>query len=330
MTTSATFTNRRLWRHAYALMAFQAAAHTPESDFSSGKNLWFREFVVDPQVEKPYAMGGETSPYRVKDGKFISSAKPVAHGIGMATPKMLETILRSWGGSWSSIGGGQYQLGLTRNLNEYATLALVENKDTPNPEILTRLWDAWAHRVTLRMRPGLEAVDLEAFFAARDYDRTPLNALGGISLPSSYAPMDAGEVLAPHSFRLLRDPAGSDVSIAAQEFSITFDAGLLHEAFCESRPLVKKVGYTTVAISLRGTVEDETYGITTDADSLTFKRFVAQWASDSGKAFSVDLKNVDFSVNPIGWKGRLFEFQVHGEAFMDSSTGAFVTITNTP
>ena len=329
MTTSATFLNRRIYRRAYALLAVQGVAHTPVSDFTAAASLFLREFMIDPQADKPYSMGGEAKPYRVTPGRFLSSVKPVAHGIGLATPKMIEALLRSWGGTWTAIGGGQYTLALTENLNEYATLGLVENKDLASTEKFVRVWDSWAHRIVLRLRPGMDAVEAEVQFAARDYDRTPMNALGGITLPASFAPAGMSEVFAPHSIRLFRDPAGANVSIACEELDLEFDQGFIHENFCDIKPLVKKTGYTTIKLRLKGSVSDETYAITSDAEAVTFKRFLATFTSKAGKVFSVDLKHMDFSVNPIGWQGGRFEFIVEGEAFMDPAE-TFVTITNTP
>jgi hypothetical protein len=326
--TSPTFTNRRVYRNAYALLAFQAAAHAPVSDFSAAQSLFAREFAFDPQADKPYSYGAEAKPYKLVDGRFLSSIKPVAALKGYATPKNLEALLRSWGGYWQNVGGGQENLVLTENLNELATLALVENKNTPNPEYVTRAWDMWAHRVLLTLSPGPSALMVEAGFIGRDYDRTALNALGGITLPSSFAPPGMEPRFTPINTRLFRDPAGANVSVAVEELQIEFEQGFGHENWNDRAPIVAKRGYTTIALKLRGTFEDETYAILKDAEAVTFRRFKAQFVSDS-KSLVIDLANVDFTVAPVGWRNGRFVFEVDGEAFMGDDE-VFATISLVP
>jgi hypothetical protein len=312
-------------------MAFQSASDVPVSDFSTAasRSMWARAFAFDPGVEKGYASGSEGTARTVKEGRLTSLVRPSAAFSGRANPKTLEWLLRSWGGTWS--GSPTMTLSLTEALNEYATLALVEKAPAPNAQKVVRAWDMWAHEIRLRLPAGLDVLDVEASFAGRDYDRTPLNALGGIVLPGSYTPPGADKVFAPHQFRLYRDPAGANVSIAAEEFEMVFSHGYSQEHWNDRAPEVRKIGYTTVSLRLRGTWSDETYAIATDAETETptFKRFRAEFVSGSA-SFVVDLKNVDWTVSPTGWEGKRFRaFEIEGEAFLDDAVPSYVDFSLT-
>jgi hypothetical protein len=329
---SPTFTERRLWRNAYLLMAFQTAQDSKVNDFSTAatRSMWASLFEFDPGVERGYSEGGEGVAEKIKDGWFSPLIRPSARLAGQANPKTLEWLLRSWGGSWS--GSPTMTLTLTEALNEYATLALVEKAPVPNTQKLVRAWDMWAHRLRLVMSGGLETLRVEADFIGRDYDRTALNDLGGITLPASFVPPGTDKVFAPHQFRLYRDPAGANVSLAVEEFELILEQGASHEHWNDRAPEVRKTGYTTVRCRMRGIWQDETYAIATDGETVTptFKRFQAEWVSGAA-SFVVNLRNVDWNVSPTGWDGKRFRsFEAEGEALLDLDAGAFVTITLTP
>lgn len=327
---SPTFTERRVYRNAAVLQAFQSVQGTPVSDFSgaASRAMWVRTLDFSTGTRKGDDQGTTGTARKRAEARYLVERKPTVRLLGGATPKNIEWLLRSWGGSWS--GGGTLTLGLTENINEFSTLALVEQVPVPNAQKLVRVWDGWAHKVTLRMESGLSTLDAEAEFACRDWDRTLLNALGPIVLPASFAP-PAIDVFAPHSFRLYRDPAGVNASIAVRELEITLESGLLHEVWNDENPQVVKEGYTSIRARVRGVWTDETYAIEDDAETLTptFRRFRAEWASGA-KAFVIDMRNVDFVPSNSGWEGNEFrEFTVEGEAYLDAS-GNYVSFELTP
>ncbi len=330
MPNSPTFTERRLYRLAAVLQAFQAARGTPVSDFTTvaTRPIWIREAEFDPGITKEDFQGTHGSPRKRAEARFMKERKPIAKLIGGATPKNIEWLLRSCIGPWT--GGGTLTLTFSPAINEYATLGLVEKTPVPNAQQFLRFWDAWAYRVAFKMASGLSTLDVEADFACRDFDRTPLNALGGISLPGSFAP-PAIDVFAPHSFRLFRDPAGANVSIAVRDLELVFEGGVLHETWNDPAAQVFSEGYNKVMLKVRGVWTDETLAIEQDVETLNtvFKRFKAEWTSGS-KVFTVDMKNVDFTPSPTGWhSGRFREFTIEGEAYLDGS-GNYVDVTLVP
>lgn len=327
---SPTFTDRRLFRLAAVLHGFQTVQGTPVADFTTAATrvMWAKLFDIDPGLVKDDFQGSTATPKKRQEGRFLKERKPVALLHGGATPKNLEWLLRSWGGTWS--GGPTLTLAFTNTIGEFSTLAMVEKVPVPNTQKVMRLWDAWAHHVTLSMASGLSILEVNARFAARDFDRTPLNALGGITLPASYAP-PAIDVFAPHGFRLYRDPASANVSVAVRELRIEFVGGLQHETWNDVSPQVVSEGWNAVKVSFRGVWMDETYAIETDVETLpiVFKRFKAEWTSGS-KNFTIDMRNVDFTASPTGWRDGLFrEFEVEGEAYLNSSD-QYIDVTLTP
>lgn len=332
---SPTFSERRLYRNAALLMAFQSAQGTPVSDFTTAatRAIWAREFDFDPGTEKGDDQGTIGTARKLRDARYTRLQKPVARFLGGATPKSLEWALRSWGGPWT--GGPAFLLDVKEEINEWATLALVE-KIVPgagNLQRIVRLKDAWAHRVRLRQASEVTTLDMEVHLAGRSFDRTMMNALGGIVLPATaagYMP-PAVDVFAPHQFRLYRDPAGPNVSIAISEFELMMDHGLLHDNFNDIEPQVVKEGYTSIKFRLRGVWKDETYAIQTDSEAspAVFKRFRGEWVSGS-KSFIIDATNLDWKPSITGWRDNKFaEFIVEGEAYLDASDN-WITFTLTP
>ncbi len=325
---SPTFTERRLYRNARLLMGFQSAESVPVVDFSgaASRSLWARRFAFDPQIEKGDDQGTTGTPLKRSDARWLDNLLPVATFIGPATPRSLEWILRAWGGTWA--GSPTMTLAVTDVLNEYSTLALVEKVPVPNPQQLLRTWDAWPWRVAIRMYDELGPLELEAEFVCRDFDRTPLNALGGITLPASLAPTPIS-AFTPHYFRLFRDPAGANVSLAARELEIRLEHLVAHENWQDRAPRVTKLGETKISVALRGIWQDETLAIETDLESqaTTFRRFQALW-SDAARNFQLDMRNVDFIASPTGWEdGRFKEFTVEGEAYFDGTNWVAITLT---
>lgn len=332
MPHSPTFTERRLYRNAVVLMGFQSAQGTFVTDFSTAltRQMWAREYVFDPNYEKADEQGTTGTAKKRLEARYVQQQLPIGMMLGAASPESIEWLLRSWGGIWTGVG--TLTLPISEEIAEFATLALVENVAIPNPQDLVRVLDMWAHRVTLSMDTGISLLDVQADFAGRDFDRTLLNALGGagITMPADFD-QDIGAVFAPHQFRLFRDPAGDDVSIAIQEIEIILEHGLLHENYNDVLPQVVKEGHTMIKVRMRARWQNETKAISVDseADVPVFKRFTAEWTSGA-KIFKIDMSNVDFVPAPTGWADEDFtEFIVEGEAYLDSSDN-YVAITLTP
>lgn len=330
--TSPTFTERRLYRLAALLQGFQSVQGTPVSNFTTAASraMWAREVELSPGVVKADEQGTTGTSRKRGEARYMVDRRPTLRFLGGATPKNLEWLLRSWGGAWT--GSPTLTLGLTENINEFATLGLVEKAPAGggNTQKLIRAYDAWAHKVRLFMESGLSALDVEAEFACRDFDRTPLNALGGITLPSTFGP-PAIDVFAPHGFRLFRDPAGANVSVAVKRMEIVLEHGLLHEVYNDVVPQVVKEGNTKIGVNFTGVWSDETYGVETDAETVAtvFRRFKAEWTSGA-KSFKLDMRNVDFTPSPTGWRdGQFREFNVEGEAYLDASDN-YVSFELTP
>lgn len=329
--TSPSFTERRLYRNAAILQAFQPTPDVPVDNFSTiaSRPIWARVMEFNPGIVKDDPQGTTGTARKRREARYLQNVLPTVRLMGGATPKNLEWLLRSWGGNWT--GGPTLSLNITEQINELVTLGLVEKVvPPPNPQQFVRIWDAWAWRIELAMLSGLSTLDVTADFAARDWDRTPLNALPPIVLPVTFAP-PAIDVFAPHSFRLYRDPAGANVSIAIRELKIVLEHGLLHETWNDRAPQVVKEGYTRVLVSIRSIWQDENYAIEDDAEAqaIPFKRFSAEW-TNGAKNFKIDMRNVDFLASPTGWSdGKFREFTVEGEAYLDDA-GNYVNITLTP
>lgn len=333
--TSPSFTERRLYRNAALLMGFQSALGTPVSDFTTvaTRAMWLREFDLDPGDEKADDQGTIGTARKRREARYLVQRLPKARMLGGATPKNVEWALRSWGGPW--IGGPTFTLDVKENINEFATLGLVE-KIVPgvgNLQRLIRLKDSWVNRVRLIQASGVATLDLEASVVARTFDKTLMSALGGITLPATaggYMP-PAIDVFAPHQFRLYRDPAGANVSIAIRELELDFEHGTLHESFNDIEPQIVKEGYTSLKYRLRGVWMDETHAIQTDLETSppTFKRFRAEWISGA-KSLIIDAKNLDWVPSITGWReNRFAEFTIEGENYLDDADN-WITFSLTP
>jgi hypothetical protein len=332
---SPTFTERRLYRNAALLMGFQSALGTPVSDFTTAltRAMWLREYDLDPGDEKGDDQGTIGTARKRLEARYLIQRLPKARLLGGATPKNVEWALRSWGGPWT--GGPAFTLDVKENINEFATLGLVEKivPGATNPQRLIRLKDAWVNRVRLSQVSGVSTLDLEAWAVARTFDKTAMSALGGITLPATapgYMP-PAIDVFAPHQFRLYRDPAGANVSIAVRELELDMEHGTLHESFNDIEPQIVKEGYTSIKYRLRGVWMAETHTLQDDLETSppVFKRFRAEWVSGA-KSLIIDARNLDWTPSITGWReNRFAEFLIEGEAYLDS-TDNWLTVTLTP
>ena len=328
---SATFTERRLFRNQHILQAFQSALGSPVDNFDTVENrvMWMKRVDFNPQVVKGDIQGTHGSMKKRKEGRYEQSRKPIVTMIGGATPRNIEWLLRAWGGSWT--GTPTLTLGLTEEINEFVTLAIAEKTDViPNPQNFIRIKDAWPHTLRLTMASRLSVLEVDARFIARDFDYTPLNALGGITLPSSFAVPEIA-VFAPHDARLFRDPAGSNDSIAIERIELILEHGFDHETYNDTLPQIVKQGYTSVKIKLRSAWMDETYLLHNDALTQipTFKRFEAKFTVGA-KVFRMVMENVDWKPTRTGWaQKKWMRFDIEGEAYLDASDG-YVLFELTP
>jgi len=330
-------TLRRAGITSRLLMAFQSAGPNGGKgvvvdDFttSDAAILWTEEPQIDAGRLKSDG-GPWMTQLEAEDqtGRYSRPEQPTGIIRAVATPESVEFFLRS---NWGPLAAGVF--GLKPQINEYATLAWVEDYRAGSTQNLVRIRDVWLHAIRFRAARQDRLV-MEADYAGRSPGQLDpsvsvdaLNALpGGVVLPAS--PMTPGDFNKfPNivgEFR--RDPTGANVQIRISELELTLDQNLTSEWVEAGGWDIGKLGKTKVGITFTGNVVAETWDILNDSRVDTKRQFrIIAKAQAPSKTLTIDLFDVSFEIERLGYlPGRAYvEFKATGQAFKTGTD--FVTI----
>lgn len=321
----------RAGQAAACFLAFQSAKGTVVDDFtaSDALRLWTASLPMDYGAGKFDSAGSITHSQQHTDGRKEVVRLREGTIVVNATPEAIEWALRS---SWGPRSANVFQY--KENVQEWLTIALVEDRFSASKQKLIRLYDAWIHRVRLEV-DSLGMVSLSLHYAA-EHEATPLplDALGGVTLPA--VPMDADmrHVYPGRLALLVRDQGGEEEEIPFEAVVLDIDQRL--EALWDGAKGaigIGKGGYPgpKVALAVSARVGLETWNLIDDQRATAGRQY-SLLLTDKETAetlFQADLYNVDFTEpEPLGHDGPLdaHRLVIAGEANLDDS-GNFVTLT---
>lgn len=317
-------TNVRAGRSTRVILGLQSAKGTAVSALGGASAISVRlpeaGFDPSPEWNDPAwmstggagAVGGERIIPRPKTGLLF--ARP--------TPATLEWFFRS---HWGPLAGGAF----TRKtqVNEWATVALVENRFSSTAEKVVRLYDAWLHQVQLSV-DSAGRCGLLAFVAAELDDVRPLNALSGVTLPAAgMTPTDVNECPG-RSAVLRRDPSGANAVVPFERLSIGFDGGLISRwSMAEGKCRVYSSGHRRVGIRIQTRIHDESWQKLVNSRAGTAESYrLTLTAPSPAKTFTVDLHSVRWTVEPLSVSGTEYgPFVASGQA-LSTGAGNFVDL----
>ena len=319
-------TNRRVRRPSVALMAPQSAKGTLATDFrfTNSVRLWTTDFGTDPAYVK-----SRPGPWMTElvseseDSRYSQMENPESSVACSATPETIEMLLRS---NWGPYAAGAFTL--KSQVNEWFTLAWVEDHNAGSTQNLIRTQDCFFHRVRFRSSRQDGKLYINAEYMARANDITPLNSLGGIQLPPSPMAVQDTRPFGVRNVEFIRDPLGANVSLLYETVEITFDQIGNAEWTQTSKWDVWKTGKTIVYVSFEGMCTDESWAILNDNRSGAKKRFQLTATSEGSPSsiFAIDIRSMDFELDRLGHDERgWIVFKAFGRALVDSG-GAFVGI----
>lgn len=318
-------TNVRAGRSTRVILGLQSAKGTALAALGGANAIKVRsaESGVDPSPEwndpawmstgGAGGLAGERVVPRPKTGRLVT--RP--------TPATLEWFFRS---HWGPLAAGSF----TRKtqVNEWATVALVENRFSATAEKLVRLYDAWLHRVGLVVVSSGRTA-LLADVAAEADDVRPLNALAGVTLPA--ANMEPGDLneFAGRSATLRRAPSGANAIVPFERLTLDFDGGLISRwSMADGKCLVYSSGHRRVGIQIQGRIHDEAWEKLTNARAGTAESYrLTMTAPNPSKTFTVTLHSVRWTVDALATRGTEYgPFVASGQA-MVTDAGNFVDLT---
>ncbi len=327
----ATPTQVRAGRVVSILGGLQAAKGTAVEDFTAADagRFWTEEAEDSIGPRKTDARGWMTQPQLETTGRFTELAAFLMGFSCKATPFSLETLLRS---NWGGFSLGSFNL--ASHVNEWLSLALVEDNRAGASQKYHRLYDAWAHRLTLGIDPVAGDLTLDADFAAEgSAGAADLDEVGGTFGPSAVLEVADKNVFPGRLCRLFRDPTGDNEEIALHSAEIILDQGLeTYWDYMRGVPLVLRAGHPgpLVQIKFEALVSAETWELLSNSiDGVKERYRFTALAQAPAKTLMIDFYEVDFEVDPIGHAGREYvKFSAMGQAHRDAS-GNFVSITLT-
>lgn len=317
-------TNVRAGRATRGILALQGAKGTAVTALGGASAIAIRtaELAVDtaPEWNDPSWMS--TGGAGAVEGERVVPREKTAEISARPTPATLQWFLRSHWGSYSSPA-------FTRatQVNEWATLAFVENRFASSPGYLIRLYDAWLYRVGLSV-VSAGRCGLFASACAEADDIRALNALSGVTLPAAnMEPADQNE-FAGRSAVLRRAPSGANAVVPFERLLIGFDGGLITRwSMAEGKVRVYSSGHRRVSIQLQGRMNDEMWTILNNARAGTAESYrLTMTAPSPSKTFTVTLHSVRWTVDPLSQRGTQYgPFVAVGQAMV--SAGNYVDLT---
>jgi len=312
------------------------AKKTPASYFLPSLfcvRVWTQDIEVDSGRSKsrpgPWM---STSSSESSSGRYSMPEQPRGVIRALATPETVDMMLRS---NWGPPTAGVYVL--KSKVNEWMTLAWVEDLASGSTQNLIRTSDAWIHRLTIRNHRTDGRVLLIGEYEARENTVNALNALPvGVTIPASPAAPADQRVYPVMRAEFTSDPGGTPVKLLYTELDITLDQRLSGEWTFSDKWDVWKRGKTLVTVDLKGMLSYETWTLLDAARAGTKGRFLFSATAPalaplSASTFSIDIKSMDFEVDEIGHDATngWVTFSASGRALIDSSSGDFLTITKT-
>ena len=318
-------TNVRAGRSTRALFGLQAAKGTPLANLSLASTM-----VLRPAFAQFDAGLVHSDPaWMSDDGAGSADAQhevPTARSGELRatpTPQALEFFLRS---HWGAYAANEF----TRSTqpNEWATIALVENRHAVTSGNLVRFYDAWVHHLRMEIDSAGRGL-LRAEYAAEASDVRALNARGDVTLPA--ANMEPGDVneFAGRSATLTRDPDGDNEMMPFSRLALDLDGGLIENWFDSDQQVrVYSRGHRRVRVQLTGRVNDETWVALTASRAGTSEPYRLTWTAPSpAKTFTVDLHSIRWNPEPLITRGFEYEaFVASGVALIDDA-GDYVDFT---
>jgi hypothetical protein len=318
-------TNVRVGRATRGILALQAAKGTAVSALggASAINVRTPELALDPSPDWSDPVWMSRLGAGAAAGERVMPREKAARIAARPTPATLEWFFRS---HWGAFAAGAFTR--ATQVNEWATLALVENRFSSTAEKLIRFYDGWIHRVTLSILSGGRASLFGEFCAEAD-DVRALNALAGVTLPAAnMEPADQNE-FAGRSAVLRCAPSGANAVVPFERLSILFDGGLVTR-WSQANQLVRvySSGHRRVALQLRGRVHDQAWEMLTNARAGTAESYrLTMTAPSPAKTFTVTLHSVRWTVEALEQRGTEYgPFVASGQA-MVSAGGSFVDLT---
>lgn len=318
----------RAGRAGRLLASFQSAKGTAVSDFTAAARVWTEDFALHALKEKTRPGPWMTELFAEHADSRHSYKGPNRHRLtAQATYQLLDLLLRSnWG------PGVAYTLRSQVATTDWLSLGWVENVASGATENLVRSWNAWCHRLALKVE-GTGYCHVEAEFASEKVDdAVALNALGGITLPAAPMTPTDQNVFTGRDTTLTRDPLGAAVALRFHELTLTLDQRLVHDWDQMQQVYdVYKGGKTEVLLEVRGRLGDETWELLKKNRAGTKQRYrLVSTAPAPARTLTVNLYEVDFhGVDEVGHDGQGGTlFRALGRAHRDDS-GNFVSITLT-
>jgi hypothetical protein len=311
----ATETNRRIGVKSAVLAAFQSGKGTVLDNLAGAVNMWSSPFDANVNPIKSSDQWMSSSALNAQDERFNKvQSKPFGSFRSICTPETLAIMLRS---NWGPLIAGVFTL--NNQIEDWLTLAWVENRNSAEAGTVMRLADAWIHRITLEGFDGVLRANCE--WAARSvefFTSLPVT----LSLPA--APMaPTGSTLFPShpsAYRAIRDPDGDNEKFSAAALTVTIDQRLIHQWDMSDGINLRKGGQPRITVEFVTRVNDEGWGMLTRSATATKQAWRIEATSPQGATFTIDLNSAEFDFTPIGRDGRdIRVISVIGEAFIDSA-----------
>lgn len=301
----------RTRRKAVALMAFQSAKGAIQNNLQLGSNcirVWTREAKIPAAVRKSDPRWMTEAFVDNQASRYTAVDAPQGTIFAVATPENVKAFLRS---NWGPFAGSPATSTLKNAVNEYCTIAWVEESAGGSTKNLVQVQDAWLHRVRLKSHRTDGKLIISADFSGRATVVTPLNALGPIQLtPYPMAPLDQ-RIYNVRSAHFRRDPTGDNIDLDFIDLEFLIDQGLSAEWTQTDKWDVRKKGTTELKAQFYSKLDDETWEILNNNRSGTKEQYQFQASSDvmpsgftSPSTLTIDLFNMDFDIDQIGHDDR--------------------------
>lgn len=322
----ANYTNPRPGRSAALLFGVQAAKGTLVSDFTAADTgrIWSTLFEAAPALELVTPPEGYMSRGGAPSVDYDTGVGPGGRIVCHATPESVEYFLRN---GWGSFAGGAF----TRlaQVGEWLTLAWVEDRFDAgtSTERLVRLRDCLIHALAIDVdSDGM--VMLEAQYRGAARTNTPLDTIGGITLPS--APMQPADqnVYAGRSATLIRDPAGDNETLSFARLSVEIDANLIEDWTMSSGYLVAMAGEHDVTLQIEALVADEFWNIIDQVNASIPQDYrLTVTAPSPASTLTLDFRDVTWRPGMVGSEGQEYRRAAGTGYPRIKADGSFVDIT---
>lgn len=316
--TLPTDTNRRVGKSTALLAEFQSARRTPVDDMSSALNQWvsrFRAEVSPLKVENQYMSSSILNADVERFGKVVF---PRGEFTSVATPDTVDRILRSTWGPGATVGADTTYT-IQNIVENWLTLAWIENRRTPNLGTLVRVSDVFLPRIVFQA--GMGTADIACDWLGEVAEMfTPIPQT--IALPAPPMGPVGDTIFGERGFNVFRDPLGVNQEYSADGLELVIDNQGLQSWYMSDGVRVRKRGKMRLQIAMTLRVTDETWTLLQKADADTKESWRIQLEA-RGATLVIDLKSISLTYDEIGREGlELIQIRVRGEATLDPSGDA--------